>query len=64
MDDQAADRPLGVLDREQLAPAAGLAERALVADLAAALGVERRAVQDDLGLAVDRSARRTPCRRG
>ena len=52
MDDQAADRLLGVVDREQLAAAARLAEDALVADLAAALGVERRPVEDDLGLAV------------
>ena len=52
MDDEAADRPLRVGDREQLAPAARLAQDALVADLAAALGVERRLVEDDLGLAV------------
>ena len=52
MDDQAADRPLRVGHREQLAAAARLAEDALVADLAAALGVERRPVEDDLGLAV------------
>ena len=35
-----------------VAAAARLAEHALVADLAAALGVERRPVEDDLGLAV------------
>ena len=52
MDDQAADRLLGVGDREQLAAATRLADRAVVADLAAALGVERRPVEDDLGLAV------------
>ena len=52
MDDQPADRLLRVLDREQLAAAARLADRALVADLAAALGVERRPVEDDLGRAV------------
>ena len=43
---------LRVVDREQLAAAARLAEHALVADLAAALGVERGPVEDDLGLAV------------
>ena len=52
MDDQAADRLLGVGDREQLAAATRLAEDAVVADLAAALGIERRPVEDDLGLAV------------
>ena len=49
---EAAERPLGVGDREQLAAAAGLAQDAEIADLAAALGVERRPVEDDLGLAV------------
>ncbi len=52
VDDEATDRLLGVLDREQLAAAARLADRAAVADLAAALRVERGLVQDDLGLAV------------
>ena len=52
MDDQAAERLLRVGHREQLAAAARLAQDALVADLAAALGVERRPVEDDLGLAV------------
>ena len=46
------------------APAARLAQLAVVADLAAALGVERSLVEDDLGLAVARSARRTRSRRG
>ncbi len=52
VDDEAADRRLRVGDREQHAPAARLAEDAPVADLAAALGVERRLVEDDLGFAV------------
>ena len=52
MDDEAAERTLGVGDREQLAAAAGLAQDAEIADLAAALGVERRAIEDDLRLAV------------
>ena len=52
VDDQPAMRPLGVGHGEQLAAATGLADDALVADLAAALGVERRLVEDDLGLAV------------
>ena len=64
MDDEATERLLGVGDREQVAAAARLAQDAVVADLAAALGVERGPVEDDLGLAVDRSARRTPSRRG
>ena len=51
MDDEAADRLLRVGDLEQDAPAARLADLALVADLAAALGVEGRAIEDDLGLA-------------
>jgi hypothetical protein len=49
MDDQPADGLLGVLDAEQLRAAAGLADDAAVADLAAALGVERRPIEDDLG---------------
>ena len=49
MDDQPADRLLGVLDGEERRSAARLAELAPVADLAAALGVERRAIEDDLG---------------
>ena len=52
MDDQAADRLLRVGDLEQDAPAARLADLALVADLAATLGIERRAIEDELGLAV------------
>ena len=48
---QAADRLLRVGHGEQLAAAARFADHALVADLAAALGVERRRVEDDLGLA-------------
>ena len=52
MDDQPADGLLGVLDREQRRPAARLAELAAIADLAAALGVERRPVEDDLGRAL------------
>ena len=52
MDDQAAERLLRVGHREQLAPATRLAQDALVADLAAALGIERGLVEDDLGLAV------------
>ena len=47
-----ADRLLGVGHGEQVAAATRLAEDALVADLAATLGVERRPVEDDLGLAV------------
>ena len=35
MDDQATDRLLGVFDREHVTAAAGLADRALVADLSA-----------------------------
>ena len=42
-------------------PPPGFADDALVADLAAALGVERRLVEDELGLARARSAPRTPC---
>ena len=49
MDDQPADRLLGVLDGEQRRTATRLPELAAVADLAAALGVERRSVEDDLG---------------
>ena len=49
VDDQPADRLLGVLDGEQRRSAARLAELAAVADLAAALGVERRPIEDDLG---------------
>ena len=64
MDDQPADRLLGVLDREQLAAAAGLAEDAAVADLAAALGVERGLGRGRSRPRRGRSARRTPCRRG
>ena len=52
MDDQPADRLLGVAHREQLAATAQFAQDALVADLAATLGVEGRPVEDDLGLAV------------
>ena len=52
MDDEPAERLLGVLDVEEDAAAARLAEDAAVADLAAALGVERRPVEDDLGRAV------------
>ena len=52
LDDQAAERLLRVGHGEQLAPAARLAQHAVVADLAAALGVERRPVEDDLRLAV------------
>ena len=52
MDDEAAGRALGVLHGEERRAAAGLRELAAVADLAAALGVERRPVQDHLGLAV------------
>ncbi len=47
MDDQAADGPLGVLDVEGHRSVRGQ-EAASVADLAAALGVERRLVEDDL----------------
>ena len=46
MDDEPADRPLGVLDREERRAAAGLAQLAPVADLAAALGVEGGPVED------------------
>ena len=51
VDDEAADRSLRVGDLEQDAPAARLADLAMVADLAAALGVEGRAIEDQLGLA-------------
>ncbi len=51
MDDEAARRFLGVGDVEQDRARALLADLALVADLAAALRVERGAVEDDLGLA-------------
>src|SRR6185503_11030715 len=54
MDDEAADRSLRVLDREEVAATAGLPDRALVADLPAAFGVEGCPVEDDLGLAVPR----------
>ena len=66
MDDQAGDRLLRVRRRRTRRCAARLAEHALIADLAAALGVEGRPVEDDLGLAsAGRSARRTrsPSRR-
>ena len=46
-------RALGVGHGEERRPAAGLAELAPIADLPAALGVERRPVEDDLGLAAD-----------
>ena len=49
MDDQAADGTLRVLDREGRRSVCGVADRARVADLAAALGVERRLVEDQLG---------------
>ena len=52
VDDQPTERLLRVGHREQLAATARLAQDALVADLAAALGVERRLVEDDLGLTV------------
>ncbi len=52
MDDQPAERPLGVVHGEQRRPATGLAELAAVADLAAALGVERRPIEHDLRLAL------------
>ena len=51
VDVQAADRLLRVGHGEQLAAATRFADHALVADLAAALGIERRRVEDDLGLA-------------
>ena len=51
MDMQAADRLLRVGHGEQLAAPTRFADHALVADLAAALGIERRRVEDDLGLA-------------
>ena len=47
MDDQPADRPLRVLHGEQDV-AARVTDDAAVADLAAAFGVERRHVQDQL----------------
>ena len=52
MDDRGRRPASACRHREQVAAAARLAEDALVADLAAALGVERRPVEDDLGLAV------------
>ena len=57
MDDESAPRrrPLGVLDTSNSdRPAARLAELAAVADLAAALGVERGRVEDDLDLGIGR----------
>ena len=52
MDDQPAERPLGVVHREQRRPATGLAELAPVTDLATALGVERGPIEHDLRLAL------------
>src|SRR5262245_45336587 len=52
MDDQPAEPLLRVLDREQLRPFSDLADDAAVADLAAALRVERRPIEDDLGRAL------------
>ena len=49
LDDQAADRLLRIGHGEQLAAATRFADRALVADLPAALRVERRAVEHDFG---------------
>ena len=56
MDDQAADGPLRVVDREERPRRRPVADHALVADLAAALGVERRPVQHELGLGAGRGA--------
>ena len=47
MDHQPADRPLGVLDLED--DLAAEAQDAPIADLATALGIEGRPVEDDLG---------------
>jgi len=52
MHDQPGDRLLGVFDGEELASAAGLEEFAAVADLPAALAVERSGVEDYLRLAL------------
>src|SRR6478736_5264662 len=52
MNDQASDRSLRIGHREELASAPGLTQDAAVADLAAALSVERRPVEDDLRLPV------------
>ena len=52
MDDQSAERPLRVGHGEQVAAATGFAQDTEVADLAAAFGVERRAVEDHLRFAV------------
>src|SRR4029077_20045681 len=52
MDDESTERPLRVGHGEQVAATARFAQHTLVADLPAAFGVERRAVEDDLGLAV------------
>ena len=49
MHDQPADRALGVLDREQQLVGGRVADLALVADLAAAFGVEGGPVQHQLG---------------
>src|SRR4029450_2024166 len=54
MQGEPAGRSLRVLDREEVAATAGFLDRALVADLPAAFGVERCPVEDDLGLAVPR----------
>ena len=54
MDDETTDRLLGVCHREELAAAARFSEDAAIADLAATFRVERRLVEDDLGLAVPR----------
>ncbi len=52
LDDESTDRSLGVRDGQQLAPTTGLPDHALIPDLAAALGIERRLVEDDLRLAM------------
>ncbi len=52
MDEEPGDRLLRVLDREQVAAAAGFEDLAVVADLAAALAVEGRGVEDHFGLAL------------
>ncbi len=52
VDDQPPERSLRVADGEERGAAARLAQLAAVADLAAALGVEGRPIEDDFGLAL------------
>ena len=49
--DEGTGRPLGLLDAEERRAAARFAQLAAIADLSAALRVERRPIQDHLRLA-------------